>query len=80
MKTSHAVAERTRELLKTKKMTQYRLEQNTGIPHNTMISLMNGRNDGVNLKTVMLIILGLDVTVLEFFNSPLFDPKTLDLE
>ena len=80
MKTSQAVAQRTRELLKEKKLTQYRLEQNTGIPHNTMISLMSGKNDGVNLKTVMLIVLGLDVTVSEFFNSPIFDPKNLELK
>ena len=80
MNTSQAVAFRTRELLKEKKMTQYRLEQNTGIPHSTMISIMSGKNDGVNLKTVMLIILGLDITVLEFFNSPMFDPNKLELK
>ena len=79
MKTSDAVAQRIRELLKEQGIKQSELEQATGIPHQTMASLMSSRSDGVNLKTVMLIILGLGITTIKFFDSPLFDPNKLEL-
>jgi len=80
MKTNEAIALRTRELLKEKKMTQYRLEQKSGIPHNTMICLMSGKYNSVNFKTILNIIFGLDMTVLEFFDSPLFKIENLDID
>lgn len=72
MKLSSAVALRISNLLREKKMSQYRLEHKIAMPHNTMKTLMSERNNGVNLKTVILIIRGLDMTVSEFFNDPIF--------
>ena len=80
VKLSEAVAKRINELLKAKSITQYRLEKNIAMPHNTMKTLMGAKNNGVNLKTIMQIIRGLNITTAEFFNSPIFECDDLDID
>ena len=46
-----AVAKRINQLLLEKKMTQYRLEQDSGIQHGTMNGIMSARNKGIELNT-----------------------------
>lgn len=80
MKLSTAVALRISNLLREKNISQYRLEKNIAMPHNTMKTLMSERNSGVNLKTVMQIIRGLEMTAAEFFDDPLFESNDLEIE
>ena len=80
MKISEAVAKRTRELLIQKGITQYRLEQKMAIPHNTMTTIMNAKNNSVNLKTVMQISRGVGISFSEFFNSPIFENEELEID
>lgn len=47
-----AVALRISKLLKENNMTLYRLEQNSGIFHGTMMCIMGERNKNVTLKTI----------------------------
>ncbi len=79
MKLSMAVAERISNILAEKQMSQYRLEKIIAMPHNTLKTLMSGRNKSVNLRTVMQIVKGLDMTVAEFFNDPLFESEDLEI-
>ena len=79
MKLSTAVAERISNILAEKQMSQYRLEKIIAMPHNTLKMLMSGRNKSVNLRTVMQIVKGLDMTVAEFFNDPLFESEDLEI-
>jgi len=79
MKLSTAVATRISSILREKGMSQYRLEKNIAMPHNTMKTLMDERNQSVNLRTVMQIIRGLDMTTAEFFDDPLFESADLDI-
>lgn len=79
MKLSTAVAERISNILAEKQMSQYRLEKIIAMPHNTMKTLMSGRNKSVNLRTVIQIVKGLDMTVAEFFNDPLFESEDLEI-
>lgn len=79
MKLSTAVAMRIGNILREKNMSQYRLEKNIAMPHNTMKTLMGERNKSVNLRTVMQIIKGLDMTPAEFFDDPLFVSDELDI-
>ena len=58
--------------IKRKKMTQYKLEQLTGIYHSTMNAIMNDRCKSSNFKTMALIIRELGMNIPEFFNSPIF--------
>ena len=60
------------QLLKEKGMTQYRLEQKSGILHGSMACIMNGRNKTVTLSTLLLLAKGFDMTVSEFLDSDLF--------
>ena len=80
MKLSTAVAMRISNILHEKNMSQYRLERNIAMPHNTMKSLMGERNNSVNLKTVMMIIRGLDMTTAEFFDDPIFENPDLEID
>ena len=80
MTLNQAFAIRVRQILKEKKMTQYRLEQNTGIYHSTMTSILGNKTKASNFKNIALIIRELGVTVQEFFNSDVFDFKNLDID
>lgn len=80
MTLNNAVSKRIRNILKDKKMTQYRLEQNAGISHSTMSSFLNGRYKGCNLTTVVLIIRSFGMTVSEFFDDPIFESEELIVE
>ncbi|MCH5154449.1 MAG: helix-turn-helix transcriptional regulator [Clostridiales bacterium] len=80
MNISQAVAVRIRDLLKEKQLTQYRLEQNAGLSHDTVKSIMKGKARGVNLKTVVAIADGFGLTVSEFLNSELFLYDNLNMD
>lgn len=80
MSLNQAFAIRVREILKEKKMTQYRLEQLTGIYHSTMNAIMNNRTKASNFKSMALIIRELGVSITEFFDSPVFDLNNLDID
>ena len=71
MLVNKAVALRISELLEKKKITQYRLEINSGILHGTMSGIMAEKNKTVNLSTVVKIARGFNMTLQKFLNSPL---------
>ncbi|CCZ94746.1 transcriptional regulator Cro/CI family [Corallococcus sp. CAG:1435] len=80
MTVCQAVAKRVNRLLTERKMSQYRLEQNSGIQHGTMNSIMSARNKGVELNTVMMIAKGFNMTVIEFLDDPVFTSDDLEVE
>ncbi len=80
MNISQAVAIRIKELLKEKNLTQYRLEQNACLSHDTVKSIMKGKAKGVNLKTLIAISDGFGITVSEFLNSELFLYDNLNMD
>ncbi len=61
-------------------MTQYRLEQESGIQHGTMNGIMSAKNRGIELNTVMMIARGFQMTVLEFLDDPIFMSEELEIE
>ena len=77
---NQAVSMRIRELLAEHKMSQYRIEQKSGISHSQMGFILKNRNNSVNFKTIFMLANGFGMTVLEFLNSPYFDINGLDLE
>lgn len=80
MTVCQAVAKRVNRLLTERKMSQYRLEQNSGIQHGTMNSIMSARNKGVELNTVIMIAKGFNMTVIEFLDDPVFASDDLEVE
>lgn len=80
MKLNKAFALRVRELLKEKKMTQYKLAQATGLYHSTMTDILNCKYQTPNFRNMALIIRELGLTMSEFFDSPLFNFDNLEIE
>ena len=80
MSVSQAVAKRIEMLLKERNMTQYRLEQKSGILHGSLACIMNGRNKTVTLSTVYMIAKGFDMTIVEFINHDIFLSDEIEFE
>ena len=80
MTVNNAVAKRISKLLSEKNMSQYRLEQASGIQHGSMQCIMNGRNKTVTLSTIIMLAKGFDMSLTEFLNDELFNPENLDIE
>ncbi len=75
-----AVAKRVEDLLKEKNMTQYRLEQNSGIQHGHMQWIMSGKSKTVTLSTVIMLANGFGMTVIEFLYDDMFKYENLEVE
>ena len=80
MTVNDAVAKRISKLLQERNMSQYRLEQESGIQHGSMQCIMNGRNKTVTLSTVLLLAKGFDMSLTEFLADEIFLPEPLELE
>ena len=80
MTVNNAVALRISNLLKEKNMTQYRLEQASGIQDGSMQCIMNGRNKTVTLSTIILLAKGFKMSPSEFLDDELFMSDELEAE
>ena len=80
MTVQDAVAKRVTKLLCEKEMSQYRLEQISGIQHGSMQCIMNGRNKTVTLSTVMLLAKGFEMSLTEFLDDDIFRSQDLEIE
>ena len=80
MTVNDAVAMRISKLLREKGISQYRLEQESGIQHGSMQCIMNGRNKTVTLSTVILLAKGFDMSLSEFLNDDIFRSEDLEIE
>lgn len=80
MTVNDAVAKRIVQLLDEKGMTQYRLEQASGILHGTMHCILSGKNKTVTLSTVMMLARGFGMSLLEFLDDDLFRSEDMEIE
>ena len=80
MTVSEAVAKRINRLLIERRMTQYRLEQTSGIQHGSMQCIMNGRNKTVTLSTVIMVARGFEMSLIEFLDDAVFTSEDLEVE
>ena len=80
MTVNDAVATRISRLLQEKNITQYRLEQESGIQHGSMQCIMNGRNKTVTLSTVIMIAKGFRMSLTEFLDDEIFSSEDLEIE
>ena len=80
MTVNDAVAKRVTQLLKEKQMTQYRLEQLSGIQHGHMQWIMSGKSKTVTLSTAMMLANGFGMTLIEFSDHDLFLFENLEVE
>ena len=80
MQISEAVLKRVNSLLKKKNMTFYSLENLSGIQHGTMSAFRYGKTKNITLKTIMQLCVGLDISLIEFLNDPIFELENFELE
>ena len=80
MTVNDAVARRISALLREKDMSQYRLEQESGIQHGSMQCIMNGRNKTVTLSTVIMLARGFHMPLTEFLDDDIFSSEDLEIE
>ena len=80
MTVNDAVANRISKLLHEKGISQYRLEQTSGIQHGSMQCIMNGRNKTVTLSTVIMLARGFDMSLTDFLDDEVFRSKELEIE
>lgn len=78
MRVNEAISIRITELLKERRMTKYRLYKLSGIPKSTISNIINCSYDTVTLRILHEMCQGLDISITEFFDSPLFAKDLLD--
>ena len=74
------MAKRILCLLRERGISQYRLEQDSGIQHGSMQCIMNGRNKTVTLSTVIMLARGFNISLTEFLDDEIFTSDDLEIE
>ncbi len=77
MRLNEAVAQRIRELLKERNMTQYQLYLSSGVPQSTLSTIMKCSYPSMKLRIIYEICEGFDISINDFFSSPLFSREEL---
>lgn len=75
---NQAVSLRLAGLLRQRKMTQYQLYIRSGVPKSTISNIMNCAYDSVKLRVLHELCEGMEITLSEFFQSPLFSESNLE--
>ena len=77
MKLNEAISKRLTELLEEKSMTAYGLFMKSGVSQSTISDLRNMNNDGVKIRIIYELCEGFEISVKEFFDSPLFTRENI---
>lgn len=72
MKLNEAVAKRIKQLCKERGITQYQLFLKSGVPQSTLSTILSCTYPSMKLRIIYEICDGLEITLEEFFASPLF--------
>ena len=79
MTIAEALSVRLTELMKEKHLTAYRLSMLTGVNQTTIADIKKKRNNSVNLRIIFELCQGLEIEIVEFFDSPLFKTDNIDV-
>jgi len=60
-------------LCRERNMTVNRLSGVCGLTQSTLNNIVSGRNNSATISTIKKICDGLEITIQDFFNSPIFD-------
>ncbi len=78
MQLNEAVSKRLEELLKQRDMTQYQLYMKSGVPKSTIGNIINCAYPSMKLRIIHELCQGLNISITEFFQSPIFDESNLE--
>lgn len=73
MQIGDAVKNRIIELCNERNITINKLSTICGITQSTLNNIISGRNHSATVATVKKICDGLDISIVDFFTSPVFD-------
>ncbi len=71
--TKTAVRQRILELCAWRGITVNRLATLSGVTQSTLNNIVGGRNNSATISTIKKLCDGLDISLREFFNTPVFD-------
>ena len=78
MQLNEAVSKRLTELLCQKHMTPYQLYIKSGVPKSTIGNVLNCAYPSMKLRIIHELCQGLDISIIDFFQSPLFEEENLE--
>jgi len=78
MQLNEAVSKRLAELLQEKQMTQYQLYMTSVVPKSTIGNIIHCTYPSMKLRVIHELCQGLDISIPEFFHSPLFEEDRLE--
>ena len=73
MDTRTAVRQRILELCAQQGITVNRLATRSGVTQSTVNNIVSGRNHSATVATIKKLCDGLDITLRDFFDAPVFD-------
>ena len=73
MNIGDAVRLRILELCRQRSITLNRLSTICGITQSTLNNIVSGRNNSATISTIKKVCDGLEISIREFFDSPIFD-------
>lgn len=73
MNIGQAVRIRIAELCNEKQITVNKLANICGITQSTLNNIVSGRNNSTTVSTIQKVCDGLEITIKEFFNNPIFE-------
>lgn len=80
MNAKQAVAQRIMELCKSRNITINTLANDAGVPPTTIYSMLNAKSKNPGIVTIKQVCDGLDISLREFFDSPLFDDLEQEIQ
>jgi len=80
MKVIKAVAKRIQEIMIEKGITQYALCKKIAVSESSLYNICYNRQKDIPFGKLLLICDGLDISIHEFLNSPLFNKGNLEID
>ncbi|MCI5617687.1 MAG: helix-turn-helix transcriptional regulator [Ruminococcus sp.] len=80
MRTKEAVAQRILELCRERNIAVNALANISGVSPSTIYSMLNQKSQNPGVVSIKKICDGLEITVREFFDSPLFDETEQEIK
>ena len=80
MTIAEAVVKRLYELIDARQLTVNRISTISGVTQSTVSDIVNGVTSNVKIATIKKLCDGLEISVRDFFDSPLFDDLEQELK
>ena len=77
MRLNLCISKRITELMKERNLTQYALSMKSGVPQSTLSTIINCRFEGMKIRIIYEICEGFEISLADFFDSPVFKRENI---